>query len=420
MTDNLRAGYGERIITPPLGVDLCGYGFYLDRKADNVLDDLKVRALYLSDGDRALILIVCDLIGLTVDFSDRIRAEVASAHRIPASHVLLACTHTHSGPAAQPLPGLGEVDAAYMKSVAKRIIEAAGEAVDDSLPSEFRFAFEAIEPIGYNRRDNDFRDIDPRLRAVIFKTERAKIYLLNYACHPVVFGPRKDISADWPGAWIREIEKDGHRAVFFQGFCGDIDPVTQMNRWGQGTPEDLQFYGDFLKRRLDKAEKFAEVQDRTGLAAAEKRIRLPLNIYGKRDIEREAAAFRKKYSQFPGAEKFAGEWRAGALANFRARQKTPFLENVPIQAMAFGPLKILGLPGEVFCRIGLKLQKAFAPLVPIGYANGSIGYIPSRNAYRDGSDYACYCAPMFYQGFPFTPDIERIILGESRQVLTAV
>ena len=420
MTNNLRAGYGEGIITPSLGLDLCGYGFYLDRKAEAVLDDLKVRVLHLADGSDVLILIACDLIGLTVEFSDRIRAELSAAHRVPPSRILLACTHTHSGPATQSLPGLGRVDPVYMKTIAKRIIEAAEAAEGNSEPADFIFASEAIEPIGYNRRDNDFRDIDPLLKAAVFKTKRGKIYLLNYACHPVVFGPRKNISADWPGAWIREIEKAGHNAVFFQGFCGDIDPVTQMNRWGQGTPEDLQFYGDFLKRRLDKAEIFAEVQKRPALAAVEKRIQIPLNIWGRREIEREAAAFRKKYAQFPGAERFAAEWRAGALANSATRRKAPFLENVPIQAMAIGPLKILGLPGEIFCGIGLKLQKTFASLVPVGYADGSIGYIPSRKAYRDRTDYACYCAPMFYQGFPFTPEIEGIILRASRQVLRTV
>jgi hypothetical protein len=65
----LTAGYGARIITPPLGVDLCGYGFYLDRKAEQVRDDLKVRVLALKTKDQALVLASCDLIGFTVDFS---------------------------------------------------------------------------------------------------------------------------------------------------------------------------------------------------------------------------------------------------------------------------------------------------------------------------------------------------------------
>jgi len=418
--NNLRAGYGERIITPPPGVDLCGYGFYLDRKAEAVLDDLKVRALYLSKGDDALLLIACDLVGLTIEFSDRLRNEITETHDLPASHVLLACTHTHTGPATQPLPGLGDVDDAYLEIVAKKILEAAGEAAKRPEAAEFRSTFEAVEPVGYNRRKNDFSEIDPWLKAVILKTKQVKTYLLNYACHPVVLGPGKGVSADWPGAWIREIEKAGDRAIFFQGFCGDMDPVTQMNRWGRGTPEDLQFYGEFLKRRLDKAEQFAEVHDRPTLIAAEKRIRIPLNIWGKREIEREASAFQNKYAQFPGAERFAAEWKTMALKNYKTLQQEPFLDNVPIQALAVGRLKMLALPGEIFCGIGLKLRKTFGPIVPIGYANGDIGYVPTRNAYRDRSDYACYCAPMFYQGFPFTPEIEGILLRESREVLRAV
>jgi len=416
----LCAGFGERIITPPLGVDLCGYGFYLDRKAEAVLDDLKVRVLFLSDGTTTLLLVACDLIGFTVEFSDRLRADMAEALGLPFSHVLLACTHTHSGPATQALPGLGDVDGAYMKNVETRIVEAAEEAAGHPEEAECRSAFEAVEPIGYNRRSKDFRDIDPWLKAAAFRTKSKKIFLLNYACHAVVLGRSKGVSADWPGAWIREVERAGAKAVFFQGYCGDIDPVTQANRWGQGTSEDLRLYGDLLKRRLDKAGAYAEVQAGPGLAAVEKRIRIPLDIWTKRDIEREAAAFEKKYAQFPGAERFAKEWKKEALATYRARRKAPFLENVPLQALAIGRLKMLALPGEIFCGIGLKLQKALGPFVPIGYANGSIGYVPSRAAYRDRSDYACYCAPMFYQGFPFAPEIEGIILRESRGVLKAI
>jgi hypothetical protein len=55
--------------------------------------------------------------------------------------------------------------------------------------------------------------------------------------------------------------------------------------------------------------------------------------------------------------------------------------------------------------------------MPIGYANGNIGYIPTDGDFRDAADYACYCAPMFYQLFPFKQGIERIFLAASRRVL---
>ena len=33
----LRIGYGERVVSPPLGLDISGYGFYLGRKAGGVV-----------------------------------------------------------------------------------------------------------------------------------------------------------------------------------------------------------------------------------------------------------------------------------------------------------------------------------------------------------------------------------------------
>jgi len=416
----LTAGYGERTVTPPLGVDLAGYGFYLDRKAESVLDDLKCRAVHLRAGDRSLVLISCDVIGFTVDDADAIRAAVAAAHGIPREAVLLAATHTHCGPATQPMPGLGDIDPAYMRRLRALVLEAAAVAVSSPRPAEFSYTLEAIEPLGYNRRRKDFSGVDPVLKAAIFKTRDRKVYLLSYACHAVVFGRKSHVSADWPGAVVREIEKSGDRAVFFQGFCGDIDPVIQMNRWGEGTAGDLLDIADFIKRRLVRAERFAVPQPDPGLAACEHRITVPLTVYDKRTIERQAASFEKTYSQFPGAARFAADWRERALAAAPAMRKAPVIGNVPVQALAVGGLKLIALPGEIFSEIGLKLRKTDDPLVPVGYANGDIGYVPTDKDFRDAADYACYCAPMFYELFPFRAGVERLFLKAARKALRSI
>jgi hypothetical protein len=413
----LLLGYGERTVTPPLGVDLAGYGFYLGRRAESVLDDLKARAVFLKTSERALVLVGADIIGLTVDDADAVRAGIAAALRLPATNILIAATHTHCGPATQPMPGLGEVDADYAKRLRALIVEAAGEAAGSPKPAEFSYAFESIEPLGFNRRKKNFCGVDPVLKAAIFRTAERKTYLLNYACHAVVFGRKTHVSADWPGAVVREIEKAGDRAVFFQGFCGDIDPVLQMNRWGEGTTGDLLDIADLVRRRLAKAERYAVSEPHARLAVAERRIDIPLTVYDKRTIERRAASFAKTYGQFPGAGRFAQEWKELALAAAPSLRKSPAVRNVPVQAMAIGGLKAIALPGEFFCKIGLKLQRTGAPLMPIGYANGNIGYIPTDGDFRDAADYACYCAPMFYQLFPFKQGVERIFLAASRRVL---
>ncbi len=416
----LTVGYGERVITPPLGVDLCGYGFYLDRKAERVRDYLKVRALFLRNKDQALVLASSDLVGFSVDFSDSVRRTIARDHKIPVQNILLACIHTHSGPATQSLPGLGEVDEKYMKKVQQAIEEAVAEAHERMKEADFTFAFEAIEPIGYNRRTKNFKGIDPILKVALFRQTSQKIYLLSYACHPVVFGPEKNVSADWPGAVVSRIEKKGHQAIFFQGFCGDIDPVSQLNRWGAGTDEDLALYGEMLSRRTFKAEKFAVDPRKNSLKAVETRMAIPLQVPSKKQIEEEAQEFAETYAQFPGALWFAEEWKDKALDALSTFQSKPYLENVPLQAMAVGHLKFLGIPGEVFSGLGLKLQRRWHPLFPLGYANGSIGYIPTRRSFGDAADYACYCAPKFYAIFPFTPEIENIIIRESRRLLASL
>ena len=418
--NQLLIGYGERIITPPLGVDLSGYGFHLNRRAESVLDDLKARAVFIKSGGQALVLIGCDVIGFTVEDADGIRDEIAAAHRLQAARVLLTATHTHCGPATQPMPGLGDVDAAYMKRLRALIVEAAAEAAASPRPAEFSYALEGIEPLGFNRRKKNFCGVDPVLKTFIFRTAEEKIYLLSYACHAVVFGRKAHVSADWPGAVVREIERAGDKAVFLQGFCGDIDPVLQMNRWGEGTTADLLDIADLVRRRLAKAERYAVHQPGARLAAAEYRIEIPLAVYDKRTIERQASDFQKKYGSFPGAGRFADGWKKRALAAAPARRKSPSVRNVPVQALAVGGLKIIALPGEFFCEIGLKLQKTDAPLMPVGYANGNIGYIPADRDFRDAADYACYCAPMFYQLFPFKPGVERTFLKASRKALRSI
>jgi hypothetical protein len=82
-----------------------------------------------------------------------------------------------------------------------------------------------------------------------------------------------------------------------------------------------------------------------------------------------------------------------------------------------GGLRILGLPGEAFCGYGLKLGRSRPALITAGYANGDVGYLPTRRAYGTPHDYACYFAPKFYALFPFSPAIETILLGESRGLL---
>lgn len=421
---DLFTGYGDQIITPPLGTDLCGYGFNLDRKGERVLDDLKVRTLFLEKGTDRLIFISCDLLGLTVDVTDEIRHRISREFDIAFENVLLSCIHTHSGPMSLPMKSIGKEEPDYLPKVSDAIIESVKQAFDDRRKSELFSRIELVEPIGYNRKTKSFSPIDSALKVLICRRKSNTVYFMSYACHPVVLGITKDISADWPGALIGEIEKKGHHGIFFQGFCGDINPVTYMSSDDKinrpGKLEDLSYYGCMLSRRVFKAEQYAEPLPVTSLKAAEKRINLPLQVPSPEEIKKETRKLQTKHSSNKPFLKFMDEWSEDAKKVCIEMQKKPYQENVPVQAIALGDLKILGLPGEVFCEIGLKLREERPLLFTLGLSGGNIGYLPTEIAYQSEFDYACYQAPKYYHYFPFTPELEKVIVNTSEEILASL
>ena len=416
----LAAGYGEKVITPRLGADLTGYGYYLDRKAESVLDDLKVRALFLRTEAVGVVLVSCDLIGLAVEFSDAIRKEVASDQGLAPENILLGCTHTHSGPATVPLIALGEPEPDYLAGVAGAVKEAVRLAAADQHEAEFSYQIETVEPIGFNRRKRNFDPIDPTLKVAVFKRSDKKIYLLSYACHAVILGPTKQVSADWPGALAREIEASGGQAIVLQGFCGDIDPVTNWNRWGKGTKEDLAFCGRLLAQRAFKAEEYAASSANPTLKVAEQRVDLPLKIPSRAAITKEKDAWLETHKASSPMGRFIEEWAAKATEAHAEFSNKPCLAGIPIQGVSIGGLRMLGLPGEVFCEYGLRLRERWAPLFTLGYCGGDVGYLPTTSAYQVPNDYACYGSARFYALFPFTPEIEDVVLGAANEVLAAI
>ena len=136
------------------------------------------------------------MLGFTVLFSDKLRREIASENGLNFQNIVLACIHTHTGPASQPLKACGTVSLAYLAKLPGKIKRAVRAAITDQKEAIASFGMETIEPIGYNRRNGGFEPADPVLKVIIFKRRvrpSSAVYLINYACHPVVLGPIKKI-----------------------------------------------------------------------------------------------------------------------------------------------------------------------------------------------------------------------------------
>ena len=62
----MRIGFAKRDVTPRVGVELCGFGPFLCRKSTAVRDRLWARAMAIEHGGQRMVLVACDLAGVTL------------------------------------------------------------------------------------------------------------------------------------------------------------------------------------------------------------------------------------------------------------------------------------------------------------------------------------------------------------------
>ncbi len=88
--------------------------------------------------------------------------------------------------------------------------------------------------------------------------QRVRAVLVNYACHPVVLGPRnRKISADYPGVTRKIVEEsfgEDCMCIFIQGAGGDINPLMMAR--GDDRDQDfdvVQAMGESLAAEVQRA-----------------------------------------------------------------------------------------------------------------------------------------------------------------------
>ena len=136
----LTAGIACQEITPKKPMFLLGYP-HVPRTSTGVHDPLYATALYLNDGDDAILFIAVDVLMLSHHTVRRCRSAISQAIAIPEKNILISATHTHSAPvtievlAFRDDPVVPPIDESYMEQVRQGIITAAVEAYEHAVPA---------------------------------------------------------------------------------------------------------------------------------------------------------------------------------------------------------------------------------------------------------------------------------------------
>jgi hypothetical protein len=438
-----RAGACQVDVTPTTFPVIIN-GSFLERTAGSANDRLMSRALVLDDGRTKIAVVVVDSLMMTQDMLDDVKQAASRATGIPADHMLISATHTHSAPSVMACLG-SRADAAYCRFLPGQIVKSIVLACEHLEPA--RIGWAVVRDYQHNhcrrwvlRPDRIGRDpfgeatvrammhpghqsanhvgpagpADPDLSLLAVQSTdgRAIAVLANYALH---YKGSAAVSGDFCGRF---------GAVFSSLIGADNVSPAFVGMMSQGTSGDSMWM-DYAKPRNDPgleaytlavaevaraAYEQIEYQSWVPLAMAEARL-----TFRRRVPDADSLAWARSIAEgIPDdlprnhAEVYARE----ALC----LHEEPEVDNT-LQAIRIGDLGITALPHEVYGITGLKL-KAQSPLAQtfnIELANGAWGYIPPPEQHHLGG-YTTWPARTAGLEVEAEPKIVETLLGLLEQV----
>ncbi len=410
-----RAGAAASNITPPLGQPIVGN--WNSPPATHIHDELHARCLVLDDGHSKIAFAICDNVGISRHVFDAARKRIHENTGIPADHILMASTHTHSATTARaenPMVADSSLTD-YQRFLARRIADGVSRAINNLEPAQIGWGSVDVPGQVFNRRwylkpgtplpnpfgGQDKVQMNPRRGSpdlvepagptdpqVSFLSVRAKdgrpiALLANYSLHYVGGVPQGHVSADYFALFADKIARklDAQRldppfvGILSNGTSGDVNNINFREK-GQSQPpyQKMNEVADEVADAVSQAHRNIKFQDWVPLDAAHQELVLSV-----RKPNPEQVAFARRIQAKP--EDATPEYPHERIYAERVLQlhDTPDQVSVPLQALRIGDLGIVAIPFEVFTETGLRIKKEspFAQTFTIELANGSYGYLPT-------------------------------------------
>lgn len=392
----VRAGFAVAEITPRPGLPMGGYAAR-SGVARGALDPLQCRAAVVDAGESPLVLVVLDLLCVSGPWASELRHRIAEALGSEAARVLVAATHTHSGPAVFGLGGGGPRLSAYEGKVAEIALQTAAQAREKSEPVQLFAGEAAVEGVGASRRD-EREPVDTKVRTLAARRADGSCagVVAAFGCHPTVLSPANlDYSRDLFGSAVDAATAElGAPVLLFNGAAADVS--TRFTR-REATAAETARLGAALAEALAESARAARALAVERIAARTRRVPVQLRtlpseaeamermqeaaaaVETERARRAEAAAMRLATSRLEGAMAQLHFARQGGWQSLLGRLP----QSAEVQALRLGAFHLLAAPGEVFSGVGRRLCAGGNALL-IGYANDYLGYLVPPERAGDG------------------------------------
>jgi hypothetical protein len=423
----MKLGIGQAVLTPPIGTPLAGFGFR-DHGSEGVLDDLEAKVLWFQDGEsaeEAVCIVTADILGFGPSVVEDILGTLSREHGIPPERVLLAASHTHSGPQIDDLViGTGATVPEVVAMIRDKIIAAVGTARNDLQPVVLHAGTGICEGFAINRRHsangrvemapNPNGPRDDKVTAIVCRNDsdgRVRAVLFHFTCHPSTIGSYL-VTADYPGVARRHIEKslgNGAVAAFLPGCCGDVRSYCTVmggKTFRSGTPEDINAFGTALGTEVVNIVRHAMEPVTPRLSAKKISVDIPLAQHPSR---KELETLTRKGDALEKA------WAWSILSKPFSNVRSFYIQRIDLAK----EVTLMAMSGEVCSEYGHFVRKLRpnSYTVPLGYSNGVIGYIPTAAMFPEGGYEPDRSSVYYGLPSPFTPELEWIIQSGLRRMM---
>lgn len=419
-SDELQAGVAVVDITPPIPFRM--HGYFFERLSTGVKDPLHARAVVLQQGKETAAFVFCDVVGIPYSVTAPARKKASEATGVPVEHIAVNGTHTHTGPQffmaindywhEQAIAKLGKDpydSEAYRVTLIDKITDAVVRAKAALAPVELKSGFAREDRISFNRRYHmkggavrfnpalkspdiigPAGPIDPQVGIISLSKTGAKkpsSVIVSFAMHPDTTGGGTLYSADYIHALDQRMKKTfgaEFTTLFGIGTCGDINN-RDVHAQKQRMADELgSMLGDTVVNAIEK-DVLSPVKQ-PSLAVRSTKVPAKLQPITEADIAKARKNMdRLGMKDFP----FSSAVEACKVMDL-VRLKKLWGDTVPLEVQAFrldDETAIVTLPSEIFVNLGLAIKAAspFKTTLVIELSNDSVAYIPTKQAFLEGS-----------------------------------
>lgn len=403
MTMTVKAGVATVNITPSVGFDNMGDYLRLT-PAKGIGNELFAKALVFDDGENRIAIVTADIITFAGWLLDDVRERIESLTGVSGTNVLLSASHTHSTPA------IGEKDGAsreYLVELSKKVAGAVfmadqnkrdalvGCGVGEAKVSINRWKRTATG-VQWGPNPDAPVDSDVLVMRVDDFDRKPIAILVNFASHPSILGADNLLySGDYVSFVQSGVEKmyNGETtAMFCTGAGGDIKiaVVTEDgSKFRYTNLEDCCRNGTIIAAEAVKVAEAIETKPVEKVNAKVVQANLPfVQPPSVEEMEKTKATIQQRLAELDAQDKRAVQRRMQlewAEVTLRAIRDGSAPKSFPaeVQLMRIGDgIAFFAVPGELFVEVGMKLKRSMGlpGAFVVAYANGGVGYLPSKRA----------------------------------------